>query len=142
MELACEAARAFVAVPVEGLHQERPLHLLQAQGVDVVDEEQQRHDDLLAADAELGGLVDGIDCVLSGAGERNDVSLGGLGAQQERGHVGRAERVANRANDLASCGGNRFARALLGVVPRSVVRGDEEPALLPLLDQFRRQRVG
>ena len=67
----------------------------------VVDEhEQPREARPLVDDAEFGRLLDRVDGVAAGIGERDDLRLGGLRLQQEGGEVGAGEGVAHGAQTL------------------------------------------
>ena len=98
-----ERARLIVQVPVERLGEVQALRGVQAERVDVGDEQQQTGK-LLAAgdDAELGRLLDRVGGVAAGIGEADDLRLRGLRLQQERGEVRGVERMAHRAEHLAA----------------------------------------
>jgi hypothetical protein len=73
----------LVQIPVEGLGEQHALRGLQAHGVNVVDEQQQRRQRLLAGDAELGRRLDRIDGVAARVRQTDDLRPGGLGLQQD-----------------------------------------------------------
>ena len=83
-----QARVGVVHVPVERLGQNQPLRRLQAERLDVGDEDQQAGEVLAARrDAELGALLDRVDGVAAGIGEPDDLCLRGLRLQQERREV-------------------------------------------------------
>jgi hypothetical protein len=71
--------------------------------VDFGDGEEQAGE-LLAGldDAELSGALDGAGGVEAGIGKADDLGARALGLEQEGGEVGGAERMADRAEDLAA----------------------------------------
>ena len=78
-------ARARIVIPVERGGELEPLRRLQAQRVDVADEDQQPGELLAAAhDPELAGLLDGVDGVAARVGQPDDLGLRGLRLEQAR----------------------------------------------------------
>ena len=103
---------------------------LDAHPVDVVDEEQES-DELLPAllDAELGGLLHGVDGVASGVGKTDHLRLRSLCLQQERREVRRAERMLGRAEHLAAMRLDVFLRFRFDALAQRVVDRQKIPVL-------------
>ncbi len=123
-------AGAVVQIPVEGFREVQALSHLEAEGVDVVDEQQQSRELLTACDdAELRCLLDGVGGVATGVRHADDLGLGSLRLQQERGEVRRIQGMPDGADNLAArldhdCGGVAFQR-----VAERVVCGQEVPGV-------------
>ena len=124
-----------------------PCAVLQAEAVHV-GEENQQPGELLAAldDAELGGLLDGVDGVAAGIRHADDLGLRGLCLQQERREVLVRERMAYRAHYLAARGLDEFRYVAFERMAERIVGGEEEPGVAAGLDQLAAgadgQRVG
>jgi hypothetical protein len=84
----------------------------------VGDEHQQAGQGLGLGDAELGGLLDGVDGVAAGIGEADHLRLGGLRLEQEGGEVG-GKRVAHGAQHLAAVGLDHRRRVLSSAWPKA-----------------------
>ena len=98
--------------------------------------EQQSGEALAAGhDAEIGGLLDRVRRVEAGVGQADDLGARRLRLQQEGGIVGRAERVAHRAEHLAPLFLHEIGGLLLQRMAEGVVDGDEVPAIAALGDQ-------
>ena len=123
-----ERARLVVHVPVEGLGEDEALGGRQPERVHVGDEDQQAREILAAPhDAELGALLDRVGGVAAGVGEADDLGLGGLRLQQERGEILRVERMAHLAQHLAAALDHHRLGVALERVAEGVVGGEEEP---------------
>ena len=105
VEEACgPCARLGVLVPVPAVGQVHALRGLQAQRVDVVDEDQQAGQLHRLGDAELVGRLDRVDGVAAGVGQAQDLRLAGLRLQQEGREVAGRQRVLDGADDGAAGG--------------------------------------
>jgi hypothetical protein len=106
-----ERARRVVLVPVECLGEGEALRRLQAERVDVGQEDQQAGKLLSALDdAEFGRLLDRIGRVAAGVGQADDLGLRRLRLQQERREVLVVDRRLDATDYLAAilqdgCGG-------------------------------------
>jgi len=136
-------AGLVVQIPVEGFGEGQPLRGLQAERMDVVDEQQQRGE-LLASrdDAELRRLLDRIGGVAARIGKTNHLRLGGLSLQQEGGEVGGVQRMLDAAQDLAAIGGDDGASVALKCCAEGVIGGQEEPGIAAGLGQRLAGAVG
>ena len=93
-------------------------------------------------DAELGRLLDGVGRVGAGVGEADDLGLGLLGLQQERGEVLRREGMAHLAHHLAAVLLDHGRGVGLQRVAEGVVGGQEEPGIAARLDDRLAGAVG
>ena len=137
-----ERAVLVVHVPVKAVGQQHALRRVQAQAVDVGDEHQQSGQALVLGDAELVGGLDRVDRVAAGVGEADDLGLGALRLQQERGEVRGVERVAHLSDDLAAGGLDHVGRVGFERVAERVVGGQEEPGVAAGLHDRLARAVG
>src|SRR5690606_34096002 len=101
---------------------------LEAERVDIGDEHQEAGKFLAARyDAELRGLLDRVDGVAAGIGKTDDLGLGGLRLQQERGEIGGVERMANATHHLAAEFGESLSGVTLQRRAERIVGREEEP---------------
>ena len=128
-------AGLVVLVPIEGRGQLQAVRGLQAEAVDVGDEDQQPGE-LLAAldDAEFRRLLDRVDRVATGIGEADDLGLRGLRLEQVGGEIRGVERHLDRAQHLAAAGGDDRGGVAFERVAEGVIGGDEEPGIAAGLD--------
>jgi hypothetical protein len=137
-----ELARVVVQVPVPAGGVQQAFGVLQAQAVDVAQEDQQAGGLHGLVDAEFLGRLDRVDGVAARVGQAQDLRLGVLRLQQERREVRCVQRMAHRAHHgaallLHDLGGVGFERMAEGVVGRQ-----EEPALAAAVDHGRAGALG
>ncbi len=137
-----ELAGLVVQVPVPAGGELQALRGLQAQAVDVAEEDQQAGELHVLADAELLGGLDRVDRVAARVRQAQDLRLGILRLQQEGREVRRVERVPHGAHHGAAlflhhAGGVGLQRVAEGVVGR-----EEEPALAARVHDGRARALG
>src|SRR5712691_2943274 len=138
-----EGAGLVVQVPVEGLCEDQPLRLFEAEAMDVRQEHQQPREILPALDdAELGRLLDRVDGVAPGVRQADDLRLGRLRLQQERGEILARERMPHPAEHLAAVLQHHCLGVALEREAEGVVGGEEEPSAAAGLDDRRAGAVG
>src|SRR3546814_13091934 len=95
--------------------------------MDIRDEDQESGEALPGLrDAELGGLLDGVDRVAAGVGETDHLRAGALRLEEEGREVGIVERMPDRAEDLAAGRLDRGGRFSLQGMPTRLVCGEEK----------------
>ena len=104
--------------------------LVEAERVDVGQENRRRHEGLLLAQAEFGGLLDGVGHVAAGGGEGDDLGLGTLRLKEKRTHVGGVQGKANLAQHRAAACRHRLADIVRERMAEGIVDGDEKPAVI------------
>src|SRR5690606_24614540 len=98
-------AAGIVAIPVEGGGGQKALRGLEAERMDVADDDDEAGKVLARlGKAELAGLLDGVDGVGASIGQPDDLGAGGLRLKKEGREVGGSERVVDAAGDLAAAG--------------------------------------
>ena len=129
-EALAELARLVVAVPVEAFGEVQTLRGIQAQAVDVGDEQQQAGQALAAlGDPELGRLLDRVLGVQTGRRQPDDLGARRLRLKQERGIVVVVQRMADGPQHLAARGLDGLGGVFLKRIAEGVVGGQEEPAV-------------
>ena len=94
------------------------------------------------SDAELGRLLQAVDRITPGIGQRDHFGLRTLRLQQVRGEVGGAERMTDSAQHRASRRCDEAGGVALQRMAEGVVGGEEEPGVGVLLQERFRDRGG
>jgi len=120
--------------------QQQALRRLEAERMHIGDEDEQPGHLLPALEQpELAAELDGVDVVGRAAGEADDLRLGSLRLQHERGEVGRVVGVAHGADDLAAHLHDHLGGVALERVAEGVIGSQEEPANTAALDHGARR---
>ncbi len=128
-------ARGLVAIPVEGGGEFHPLGDIESKALDIGQKDQHAGDGLPALnDAELSGLLNGVDKVTAGVGQTDNLGARGLGLEQVGGEVGGSQRVTDLSQNLAAVCLDEGGGVLFQGVAEGIIRCEEEPGLAAMLN--------
>src|SRR6185437_192382 len=126
--------RLVVEIPIERGGEIEAVRRLQPERFDICDEDEQRREPLSArGNAEFVRRLDRVDLVGARIGEADDLRLRRLSLQQVRAEIAGAERMADRAQHLASGRLDEARGVALQRIAEGVVDGEEVPSLAALL---------
>src|SRR4029077_918020 len=121
---------------VEGFGEIKPLCYLQTQRMNVGNEQKEPGEFLAARNnTKLGCLLDRIGGVAASIGHADNLGLGRLRLQQERGKIGGVERMLDAANDFAARLYHDSSCIALQRRPESIVGGQKKPGVTTGLHQ-------
>src|SRR6478752_7471074 len=118
-----------IHVPVEWRRGKHALGRTQADRARIIWIEYEARHLELVGQPELRRLLERVGEVAAGIRQRNDLRLGGLRLQKERGEIRCPERNAGGSQNLAAKSGDLFAGARFEVLSEGVIGGDEVPAV-------------